>query len=1399
MMRTKSLLLSLFVLTTIACGGRSTLHVEQAIDGGGYSEAGAVDGKRDGVLGIDGSVSSDAAPDGVADLSSPDDTLADSGPGNDRPGDGGPRPDGSDVPILQTDASDSGRSEGGRSEVSTAGSDAGDAAAVALTSIEISPSSPITVNVGTTRTLTVTANYSNNTSKDVSSSATVTSANTAILTVSGTTLTGLGTTIATTTITVTYGTQTLTATVTVNGINPLVSISIDNVPTTSLAVGATATLAATGVFKDGTKQDISTDATWASSNTSVAAVGNTTATKGVVTGVAAGDFYVTATVGSIVGKSSSMTVSTKKLVSIAVTSDNGSTLQRGLTNQVFRATGTYDDNSTGDVTQSATWSSDNTAVLTVVASGDTAGYVTTVAPGTASVLATYSSISGKLAVTVTAAPLLRIVVSSVSGSSVIIVGSSATYQYKAMGYYADNSTVDLTSSVTWSSSDTSKLTMSNASGTSGQASPVAAGAVTIYAKSGTITGQLDVTVSAAALISITLKPTSISSLIVGLSSSFTATGLYGEGSDTSTQFSIDVTTAATWTVDDSTIATVGNTTSTAGQVTGVGKGTANVTATLSGIKATASVSVITATLLSITVSPSTASVRVGKTYPFTAKGTFDNGTEMDITSSVTWTSSNTSVATISNASGSIGVATGVASSSTAVTITATLSTISGTASLTVNEAQIVSISIQPATTQTITAGSTQSYTVNAVYENGTTSTIQTGVTWTSSNTAVATIAASAAGGGFPGGGTTGGATATGVAAGNTKITASYTSSAGTTFTDTQTLVVNAKATITAIRLTPSTATIAVGETQTYTAYEDDSNGNSTALTSGVTLTSNNGTVASVSSGGGAGFGGGGNTLSATGLAAGSSTITASYTSNGTTFTATSSLKVNAAVTVTGLYITPSTATIQVNGTQQFRAHATFSDGTDTDVTANSSLDWTLDKGTVASITTASAAGGRGAVFAAGGGGLTTGLAAGSTTITATYTPADGSVAQTATATLTVVQKTVQSLTVSPTTLTMLVNGTQTFVAQLNYTDGTYSTVTTSATWGTDNSSVVVMSTTAGGAGGGGVGAIVGGATATAVGTGTAHVSVTYTTDSATYSATATVTVTNPTILSLQVTPSLPTVYLSGTATQQFRATLIYNDATNTTKDVTTSVQWSSSQSTVAVIGSSGANAGQATGRVAGTTTIQAVYTDASGTTYTGSTTLTVTSRQLTSIEISPASATTHVGFTQSFTATGIYDNGNSSADITTSVTWVSSTPSVASISNPTGGGAARAVATGVTGGSTAITATLGSITSSPVTLTVGSGTLSSITVAAASASTTSVAAGSTLQLYATGVFSDNTTQDLTSAALTTWLSSSDSAATVSTVSGSKGLVTGGTAGASATIKANYNGTVGSEIITITSN
>src|SRR5262249_10843973 len=68
---------------------------------------------------------------------------------------------------------------------------------------------------------------------------------------------------------------------------------------------------------------------------------------------------------------------------------------------------------------------------------------------------------------------------------------------------------------------------------------------------------------------------------------------------------------------------------------------------------------------------------VGGTQQFTATGTYSNGSTQNLTSQVTWASSNTAAATIS----STGVATAAAAGST--TISATLGSVSGSTGLTV--------------------------------------------------------------------------------------------------------------------------------------------------------------------------------------------------------------------------------------------------------------------------------------------------------------------------------------------------------------------------------------------------------------------------------------------------------------------------------------------------------------------------------------------------------------------------------------------------------------------------------------------------------------------------------------------------------------------------------------------
>ena len=1365
MTRTRLVLCLALIGAMGACGGRSGLHPLFG-DGSGEAEDGSADGRLDGRgqdSRSDGGLGSDTRIEvGTSDArteAGTSDARTEAGTSDVRVVDvasdvraeaGGPDT-GRDVALAEV-----GRPEVGRPDVLPpidAQRDAPVDAAPTLTSIEISPPNPILVT-GTTLPVVITAVYSDGSTKDVSSSSTVTSSAAAYVSVSGTTLTGVHP--GTATITATYQGKTATATVTVVD-TTLQSISIQTVA--PVPVGQTVNLVATGVFADGSKQDVTSQATWTSSAPTIASVGDTATTKGQVTGVAAGTVTVTATIQTSTGPVSGtvqITVVAKKITSIGITPAQP-ILQKGVT-QAFKATAVYDDNSTGDVTQQATWSTDDASVLSVVATGATAGLATAKAAGSTTITATVGAVSGQTSVRVTAPPLTSITVNPATATMSV----NTTRQFTAQGTYADSSTADLTDSVTWSTGLASVISVSNAAGTRGLVTALAVGTDNVVASMSGIVGMATVTVSVIPLVSIAVTPNPLT-LPQNLTLPLKATATYG---DQSTQ---DVTTSATWTVADSSVATVGNLGTAAGQVTGLkANSSTTVTATLSGKSGSATVNVIAPTLTSITVTPATATISAGDTQAFTATGTYQGSTTgVDITTQVTWSSSNIAVAQVSNAAGTNGVASGLTSPArgNTVTITAALNGVQGTATLTVTAPVLVAIMVRPATA-TIIVGDTQAYTVRGVYANGTTGAL-TGVSWSSSSTGVATIAAGGGGGGG------GGATATGVGPGTTTITATYTTAGGTSLTDTATLTVNAVVVKTpiGIRLSPASATIQVNGTQPYTVNVDYSDGTTAAVAAGVTLTTSNPAVAAVAGGG---RGGGG--LLINGVGPGTATITATYATGGQTFTDTATLTVASIPPPpqVGLYITPSLASVNVNGTQQFQAHATFSDGTETVVTNTATCSWTTSDGSIATITTAG--GGRGGF--GGGGGLATGVAAGSVTINATY----GGFSATAALTVTS-PPVVKSLVILPATATIHVGQDQPFTATAFYSDGTSATVTGTATWSSSDATVAVMSVAGGGRGGFPGGGVLGGATATGLAIGTATVSASYTENGVTLTGTAVLTVTDPPLLSLEITPTNPTVSLLS-PNQAFVATAIFTDYS--TRNVTAAATWSSSDGTVAVVSNAGGTIGRATGLKAGTSTITASYGGMSA-----STTLTVVAKKVTSIQVTPTNPTAVLGINQPFVATAVYDD-NTTGAVTGASTWTSSDPTVASVG--TAGGTAG-VATPIKAGTTTVTANYQGVSGTSV-LTVSTAKLKSIAI---TPSPLSIVIGGHQQLTATGTWDDNSTRDITNNV--TWLSSSgdaggDTIATVSNAAGSRGLFTAVSAG-SVTITAAFQGVTGTLAGTVT--
>jgi YD repeat-containing protein len=213
----------------------------------------------------------------------------------------------------------------------------------------------------------------------------------------------------------------------------------------------------------------------------------TTLAATVPTGATTGPISVT--VGGSTAQSSNFTVAVV-LVSIAAAPANVS-VPLG-TRQQFTATGKFSDNSTQDLTASVIWASSNVNVATIFSSGSKAGLATSMGIGTTMITASFGSVqSAPVALTVTPAAVVLITVSPANFPS----PANAEVPYKAMGTFSNNSVQDLTTSATWSSSNTSVATIGNGRGNHGLATTLANGTTLITATSGSVSGSSTLTVS----------------------------------------------------------------------------------------------------------------------------------------------------------------------------------------------------------------------------------------------------------------------------------------------------------------------------------------------------------------------------------------------------------------------------------------------------------------------------------------------------------------------------------------------------------------------------------------------------------------------------------------------------------------------------------------------------------------------------------------------------------------------------------------------------------------------------------------------------------------------------------------------------------------------------------------
>ncbi len=425
--------------------------------------------------------------------------------------------------------------------------------------------------------------------------------------------------------------------------------------------------------------------------------------------------------------------------------------------------------------------------------------------------------------------------------------------------------------ITWSSSDTSVASVSN-----GTITAKAAGTATITARSNNgKTASVAVTVKAPVIdvTSVTLSETSLE-LEAGKSATVTATVAPSNATDKT----------ITWSSSNTAVASVSN-----GKITAKAAGTATITASsTNGKTASVAVTVTPAPIpvTSIVLSRSTANLLEGRST--TATATIEPSDATDKT--VTWTSSDTSIATVSN-----GRITAVAAGKATITA-ATSNGLTATVAVTVKPAvvEVTSVELSKSTANLVIDHST---TVKATVSpaDATNKTI----TWTSSDTSVATVT---------GGKITavGGGTATITAESNNGITAS--------------LTVKVTVPATGITLSKSTTNLVIGHSTTVKATVAPAD----ATNKTVKWSSFDTSVATVSNG------------RITAVGGGTATITA-RTSNGLTAT----LTVKVSVPATSITLSKSTVNLAVDHSTTVKATVAPADAT------NKTVKWTSSDTSVA--------------------------------------------------------------------------------------------------------------------------------------------------------------------------------------------------------------------------------------------------------------------------------------------------------------------------------------------------------------------------------------------------------------------------------------------------------------------
>jgi hypothetical protein len=424
------------------------------------------------------------------------------------------------------------------------------------------------------------------------------------------------------------------------------------VTSANIAVGTTLQFFAYGLYTDGHQGNLTNSVQW----TALSAAGTvaTINTAGRAKGLIPGTATITAkdpTTG--LTQSATLAVTNVTLTAILVSPANQTIPP--LVRLFYSAVGKFSDGTTQDITLDAAWTSTNTLVATIGSAFTPLRFFATgVSAGSTMIQATLGGVTGSADLSVSAASLTSIAFASIPSAVGLATGSVLTLL--PIGTFSDGTTQSLRASAAWS------VTPSNGSiatvDQTGDVRGFASGTATVTAQLGTVTQTEKINVQNAGSIAVT--PTA-PTIAVGTATQFRAVATLADGTMQ------DLTSSASWVSGNSATATVTNGPLLAGSASGIAAGATSIIAEFGGLSSQASLTVTSATLSSIAITPAAPqSISLGRTVQYKAIATFSDSTTQDITSQVMWTSSDPAVAVVNL----LGTATSTGVGSTMVMATA---------------------------------------------------------------------------------------------------------------------------------------------------------------------------------------------------------------------------------------------------------------------------------------------------------------------------------------------------------------------------------------------------------------------------------------------------------------------------------------------------------------------------------------------------------------------------------------------------------------------------------------------------------------------------------------------------------------------------------------------------------